>query len=162
MSENFATTGRPVRLPADTAREAVLGQHRLIRAALETACGAADAALGAEVFPVQAVATAVTALRAVMEAHLGFEEQVLLPILGDDLPLGPERAEHMLAEHREQRAALARLQSEAGLHPELPTLAAKLAGLASTLLADMEEEERSLLTRDALRDDVVAIGQDCG
>ncbi|HVT08463.1 MAG TPA: hypothetical protein VHO67_13470 [Polyangia bacterium] len=57
---------------------------------------------------------------------------------------------------------LAMLHAEACRHPELPTLAAKLAALASWLLADMEEEERALLDPDTLRDDVVVIDQTTG
>jgi len=57
---------------------------------------------------------------------------------------------------------LAALHQEACQHPELPTLAAKLAALTSWLMADMAEEERALLKPDALRDDIVIVDQTCG
>jgi hypothetical protein len=51
---------------------------------------------------------------------------------------------------------------EACAHPELPTLAAKLAFLTAWLLADMVEEERCLLTEELVRDDVVVVDQTSG
>ena len=57
---------------------------------------------------------------------------------------------------------LAALHGEAGRHPELPTLAVKLAAVTTWLLDDMVEEERSLLNPDALRDDVVVVDQTFG
>jgi hypothetical protein len=87
---------------------------------------------------------------------------VLLPLLRDDLPVGPQRADQLEDEHKRQRGVLAAIHQEAGAHPELPTLAAKLAFLTTWLLADMEEEERCILNPDVVRDDVVAVDQSCG
>ncbi|MES1206864.1 MAG: hemerythrin domain-containing protein, partial [Pseudomonadota bacterium] len=84
--------------------------------------------------------------------HLAFEEATLIPLFRDDLPLGPQRAESLVDEHGRQRAMLAALHKEAARHPELPTLAIKLAALTSWLLADMAEEERSLVNPDFLRE----------
>jgi hypothetical protein len=97
-----------------------------------------------------------------MEVHLTFEESVLLPILHDDLPLGPQRAERLRDEHARQRATLVTLHDEARAYPELELLAAKLAFLTEWLLADMAEEEKSLLVPDVVRDDVVVADQSCG
>jgi hypothetical protein len=97
-----------------------------------------------------------------MEVHLAFEESVLLPLLRDDLPVGPQRAERLLEEHKMQRGSLAAVHQEACAHPLLPMLAAKLAFLTSWLLADMEEEERCLLIPDVVRDDVVVVDQSSG
>jgi len=141
---------------------AILAQHQRIRALLDRAHGVAEAALDDEApFP-DAVASAIEDIRTVLEVHLAFEERVLLPILRDDLPLGPERADRLLDEHGRQRATLATLHREASRSPQLPILAAKLAFLTEWLLADMIEEERSLLVPDVVRDDVVVVDQSSG
>jgi iron-sulfur cluster repair protein YtfE (RIC family) len=147
---------------AGTARRGILWQHVRLRQLLGRAQALAEARLDGDVSVPDAVASAIGDLHSAMEVHLTFEESVLLPLFRDDLPLGPARAEGLVDEHHRQRAMLAGLHKEACDHPELPTLAAKLAVLASWLLADMEEEERSLLNPDALRDDVVVVDQTCG
>jgi hypothetical protein len=150
------------RLDAGTARESILGQHRRIRALLEHARAVAEAALDGAAPAPDAVASAIGDIRATMEVHLTFEEKTLLPILRDDPPLGPERADRLLDEHRRQRQTLGTLHHEAGVAPALPMLAAKLAFVTAWLLSDMEEEERSLLTADVVRDDVVTVDQSSG
>ena len=149
-------------MDAGVACGAILAQHQRIRALLDRAHGVAEAALDDEApFP-DAVASAIEDIRTVFEVHLAFEERALLPILRDDLPLGPERADRLLDEHGRQRATLATLQREASRSPQLPILAAKLAFLTEWLLADMIEEERSLLVPDVVRDDVVVVDQSSG
>jgi iron-sulfur cluster repair protein YtfE (RIC family) len=150
------------RLDAGSARRGILWQHERIRALLERARAVAEARLAGESPSPDSVALAIGDLHSTMEVHLTFEESVLLPLLRDDLPIGPQRADQLLDEHTRQRAMLAALHREASVHPELPALAAKLAFLAAWLLADMEEEERSLLNPDVVRDDAVVIDQSCG
>jgi hypothetical protein len=87
---------------------------------------------------------------------------VLLPILRDDPPLGPERAARLVAEHLRQREVLAALHAEASAGPDRPTLAAKLEFLTRWLLEDMGHEEESLLTADVIRDDGVVVDQSDG
>jgi hypothetical protein len=150
------------RVDAGTARRGILWQHERIRELLERAHAVAEAALDGEASAPDSVASAIGDLRSTMEVHLKFEETVLLPLLRDDLPVGPQRADQLEDEHKRQRGVLAAIHQEAGAHPELPTLAAKLAFLTSWLLADMEEEERCLLTPDVVRDDIVAVDQTSG
>jgi hypothetical protein len=83
-------------------------------------------------------------------------------LLRDDLPVGPERADRLLDEHRRQRFMLAMLHDEAIAGPRLPALAAKLDALARWLLEDMDEEERCLLIPEVVRDDGVVVDQSCG
>ena len=147
---------------AGTARRGILWQHERIRTLLEKARALADAWLAGERLASDAVASSIGDIHSAMEVHLKFEEAVLLPLLGDDLPLGPERARRLAEEHLHQRAMMAALHKEASTHPELPLLASKLAALTSWLLADMEEEERSLLNPDAVRDDPVVVDQNSG
>jgi len=147
------------RLDAGTAREAIRAQHERIRKLLGRAHAVAEAALdGAPPSP-DAVASSIGDIRTIMEVHLTFEEKSLLPILrDDDPPLGPARAERLLDEHRRQRATLAILHVEACAFPDFPLLAAKLAFLTEWLLADMNEEEMSLLIPEVVRDDVIDAG----
>jgi iron-sulfur cluster repair protein YtfE (RIC family) len=109
----------------------------------------AEASLDGEAPSPDAVALAIADLHSTMVVHLTFEEGVLLPLLRDGPPVGTERADQLLVDHARQRRMLSTLHREAGSHPELPTLAAKLAFLASWLLADMVEEEASLRNLEA-------------
>jgi iron-sulfur cluster repair protein YtfE (RIC family) len=137
----WRASSRP--LDAAAARRSVLAQHVRIRDLLERARGIADAALDGRALAPDAVASAIGDVRTTMEAHLTFEEGVLLPILKAD-PAGPARAERLTTEHRHQRAMLAMLHDEARTAPWVPTLAAKLVFLTDWLLADMVEEEAAL------------------
>jgi hypothetical protein len=150
------------RLDAGTARQSILSQHERLRVLLARASAVADAALDGHPPSDDAVASAIGDVRTTIEVLLAFEETVLLPLLRDDLPLGPERADRLLDEHARQRQTLATLHREACAFPAFPTLAAKLAFLVAWLLADMAEEEHSLLTPDAVRDDIVVIDQSSG
>lgn len=156
----WSAPARPV--DAGTARRGILWQHERLRTLLDKARVLADARLDGELFAPDAVASAIGDIHSAMEVHLKFEEAVLLPLLRDDLPIGPERADRLVEEHVQQRGMLAALHKEASSQPELPLLASKLAALIAWLLADMMEEERSLLNPDAVRDDVVVINQNSG
>jgi hypothetical protein len=150
------------RLDAGTALRGILAQHVQIRDLLLRSQKTAAAALEGEAVAPDAVTSAIGDIRTTMEVHLAYEERVLLPLLRDDLPLGPERADRLLDEHRRQREMLATLHHEAVAGPKLPLLAAKLDVLARWLLEDMQEEERCLLIPDVVRDDVVVVDQSDG
>jgi hypothetical protein len=137
-------------------------QHQRIRALLARAREVAERALDQEAQPADAVASAIEDIRTTLEIHLRFEEKVLVDILNDDLPLGPIRAARLRDEHARQRVTLAGIHDEAKAGPQVPMLAAKLAFLAGWLLDDMDEEERTLLTPDGVRDDVVSVDQSDG
>jgi iron-sulfur cluster repair protein YtfE (RIC family) len=150
------------RLDAGAALKGILAQHVQIRELLLRSQKMAAAALKGEPLAPDAVASAIGDIRTTMEVHLAFEEKALLPLLRDDLPLGPERADRLLDEHRRQRQMLVTLHEEAAANPKLPSLAAKLDTLARWLLEDMQEEERCLLIPDVIRDDIVVVDQSCG
>ena len=150
------------RMDAATARRAILIQHQRIRALLAHARDVAERALDEEAQPPDAVASAIGDIHATLEIHLRFEEKVLVDILNDDLPLGPLRAARLREEHTRQRATLEGIHNEAKVGPRVPMLAAKLAFLATWLLDDMDEEERTLLTPDSVRDDAVSGDQSDG
>jgi hypothetical protein len=147
---------------AGTAKRGILWQHERIRTLLEKARALAEASLAGEPLAPHSVASAIGDIHAAMEVHLKFEEAVLLPLLGDDLPIGPEWARRLAEDHLQQRSMMAALHKEASMHPELPLLASKLGALTCWLLADMVEEERSLLNPDAVRDDGVVVDQNSG
>jgi Hemerythrin HHE cation binding domain len=150
------------RLDVPSARRSILVQHQRIRELLSRARDIAERALDQEPLPVDAVASAIGEIHATLDIHLRFEEKVLIDILMDDLPLGPLRAERLRDEHARQRATLTGIHEEAKAGPQVPMLAAKLAFLTTWLLEDMEEEERTMLAPDALRDDLVSIDQSDG
>lgn len=162
VAVDLGWTAPAKRVDAGTARQSILSQHEHLRGLLERASAVAEAALDGQAPYPEAVASAIGDIRTSIEVHLTFEERVLLPLLRDDLPLGPERADRLLDEHARQRQTLATLHREACAFPEFATLAAKLAFLTSWLLADMAEEERSLLNPDVVRDDIVVIDQSSG
>jgi hypothetical protein len=150
------------RIDAGTARRSILMQHQRIRVLLAHAREVAERALDQEEQPQDAVASAIGDIHTTLDVHLRYEEKVLIDILNDDLPLGPPRAQRLREEHKKQRATLAAIHAEAKVGPLVPMLAAKLAFLASWLLDDMEEEERSLLTPDVVRDGIVSVDQSDG
>ena len=87
------------RVDAGTALRGILWQHRNIRTLLGEMRAVAEVALDGKAPSPNAVASAIGAVRSIMEVHLAFEETVLLPILRDDPPLGPQRADRLLDEH---------------------------------------------------------------
>jgi hypothetical protein len=150
------------RMDAATARRSILIQHQRIRALLARAREVAERALDQEAESPHDVARAIGDIHATLEAHLTFEDKVLVDIFNDDLPLGPMRVARLRDEHTRQRATLAGLRDEAEAGPLVPLLGAKLAFLATWLLDDMAEEERTMLTPDVLRDDLVSVDQSDG
>ncbi|MDB4979307.1 MAG: hypothetical protein JWM82_59 [Myxococcales bacterium] len=150
------------RMDAATARRSILMQHARIRALLAHSRAVAERALDQQALFPEDVAHAIGDIHTALEAHLRFEEMVLMNIFNDDLPLGPVRAARLRDEHTRQRATVAGLHEEAKAAPFVPLLGAKLAFLATWLLNDMDEEERTMLTPDVLRDDLVAVDQSDG
>jgi hypothetical protein len=161
MSESiWAIPGQ--RVDAATARRTILVQHQRIRGLLANARDVAERALDQQPLSPDAVASAIGDIHTTFDVHLRYEEKVLIEIFNDDLPLGPIRAERLREEHARQRATLAGLHAEAKVGPRVPMLAAKLAFLTTWLLDDMEEEERTLLTPEVVRDDGICVDQTCG
>lgn len=89
-------------------------------------------------------------------AHLDLEDAILVPALREVDAWGPERAEKLATEHREQRALLQRLlRGLADLDRPLEELALDLRRLVADLMVDMAHEEKSELDPHLLRDDIV-------
>jgi DUF438 domain-containing protein len=145
------------RRPAETARQLVLEQHLQLRRMLSMGLLQArqSAADGGAQEPLRDL---VSLIRDVFVQHLADEEALIVPILEEDLPVGPSRVEALREEHDRQRSELETLCAwpEEGSDREL---AARFETLATTLLGDIAHEERELLIPDVIRDDHVVINQ---
>lgn len=145
--------------PAAKARRMVLNQHVELRRLLGMGMAQAQAALkGGEVPAHEPLRSLVAMVREIFVQHLADEEALILPLLDDDLPLGPLRAKRLREEHAGQRAELEALcrwpEEESDLE-----LALRFEGLGAALLADIAHEERHLLTPEIIRDDCTVVDQ---
>lgn len=145
------------RQPAEAARQAVLQQHIQLRRMLSMGLVQARQSAAGE-GPQEPLRGLVGLVRDVFVQHLADEEALLVPILEDDLPVGPLRVEALREEHDRQRSELDTLVAwpEEGSDLEL---AARFETLATTLLGDIAHEERELLIPEVIRDDHVVISQ---
>lgn len=96
-----------------------------------------------------------------VEEHLHMEDVLLIPALRDCDGWGPVRAERVAEEHRLQRAQLATLRTLTK-HGAPEDVARAADELIAALLADMDAEEKDLLSPDLLRDDLVVVDQSGG
>jgi len=154
----------PARLPADAARRRVLEQHVGLRQLLAAGLDRVRAALAGQQSDHVPLHILIGVTHQLFVEHLADEEALLIPILEDDLPIGPRHVERLREEHARQRAELRSLcarRDDEDDEGDANDLADSFGRLARTLLADMEHEERELLTPDVLRDDGVVIDQ-CG
>jgi hypothetical protein len=147
---------------AASARQAVLDQHIELRRLLEMGMVQVHAAVkGGQVPGHEPLRSLVTMIREVFVQHLADEEALILPILEDDLPLGPLRAKRLRDEHAGQRAELEALCGWPEEESDLE-LALRFEGLGMNLLDDIADEERHLLTPEIIRDDCIVIDQSGG
>lgn len=148
---------------ADEARALVLAQHEMLRSLLRATGSVAELAITGNRRVADLLPHYLDNVCDALERHLLFEESLISPILAADPPLGPERLQQLREEHARQRVELTAL-AEGCAQGKLPMeqLAARLRTFIADLLADMAEEERHLLARDVLRDDLVSVDQDCG
>jgi DUF438 domain-containing protein len=147
--------------PAETARRLVLEQHLHLRKLLMMGLAQVRGSLGDPAPSREPLRALVAEIRGVFAQHLTDEEELILPILEDDLPLGPQRAKALREEHARQRAELEALCTwpEEGSDHELAT---RLSQLATALIEDIAHEEREVLIPEVIRDDHVIIAQSGG
>jgi len=145
------------RQPAETARRLVLEQHLQLRRMLSMGLVHARQAVAGDGAQ-EPLRGLVGLIRDVFVQHLADEEALIVPILEDDLPVGPLRVEALREEHDRQRGELETLCAwpEEGSDLEL---AVRFETLATTLLGDITHEERELLIPEVIRDDHVVINQ---
>jgi len=137
------------RQPAETVRRLVREQHRELRRMLSMGLAQvrqSEAGDGGQ----EPLRDLVGLIRGVFVRHLADEEALVVPILEDDLPVGPLRVKALREEHERQRNELATLcawpEEGSGLE-----LAARFEALATTLLGDIAHEERELLIPEVIR-----------
>jgi polyisoprenoid-binding protein YceI len=146
--------------PAAAARAAILEQHGTLRTLLWAASTIAENALVGRPEALASLRRYAAQVASSLRDHLTFEERLLVPLLEGDPPLGPIRARRLTEEHVRQRAELAELECSAEMSAKVA--AARLRRVAADLLADMENEEQTLLTPDVVRDDAVVVDQSTG
>ena len=149
------------RQSAEVARRLVLDQHLHLRRLLMMGLAHSSAALGDAATSHEPLHALVAEIRGVFVRHLADEEALLFPILEDDLPLGPRRAELIREEHARQRGELEALCGwpDDGSAREL---AARFNQLAAALIEDIAHEEREVLIPEVVRDDQVVVDQSGG
>ena len=154
-------SGGTRRPSAESARRLVLEQHLGLRRMLMMGLAQVIGAEGLQEPQHEPLRALADEIQSVFVQHLADEEGLILPILENDLPLGPMRAAALLEEHARQRAELEALCA----WPEERSdqeLAMRLGRLAAALLEDIAHEEREVLTSDVIRDDSVVIDQSGG
>jgi hypothetical protein len=140
----MTTFGPTLVFPASV-REAVLDQHRELRALMQAVLNECACAPQAQEHDRERFVRVIRDLHRRFDAHLEFEERELAPVLAVVDHWGPERLRAMHEEHAHQRAEFAGLLvgTEAGWPTE--HLAAVVRGLVSELIRDMDDEESGYL-----------------
>jgi iron-sulfur cluster repair protein YtfE (RIC family) len=133
-------------------RTEVLAQHRRLRGQLR------DLRLEAE-RTVRAGAGQRPDLRAMLQrlldaltAHLAYEDEHLLPLLGARNPFGYPYAALLHDEHQRQRQELLTIARQAADPDDLVSLALAIAAFAADVMLDMDDEELQFLTPHRLAD----------
>jgi iron-sulfur cluster repair protein YtfE (RIC family) len=128
--------------PPATVRAEILAQHAELRATLRQTSALAQRVANNDVGALEALAAACAELRTMLDHHMSFEEEVLVPLLSAADTQGPERAQRFLDEHARQRAEIAVLASVRKDDPDYRAAAFATQTLMSDLLVDMDFEER--------------------
>lgn len=102
-------------------------------------------------------------LCAQIERHIALEEQELAPLLRIADAWGEVRVDLMAREHAEQRSVLVAVSEDAedGSHP-IDELVDELVWFAQRVERAIEDEQRRLLTAEALGDELIVIDQTDG
>ena len=160
MTADLTAHTESERRSAETARRLVLEQHLGLRKLLMMGLAHANASGDEQEPGHEPLRALVGEIHAAFVQHLVDEEALIFPILEDDLPVGPHRAELIREEHARQRAELEALCA----WPEDGSdraLGLRFQELAASLIADIVHEEREVLTPEVIRDDLIVIDQ-CG
>lgn len=143
---------------AEQTRKRITADHAVLRSICRVLVAAVEAAtLDERRRPF--VVDMLTQLCVEVRLHLEYEEDVLVPILRGADAWGPVRVEELAREHADQRAVITALLEEAEGIQEMRELTGEIAEFTRRLERDIEEEERDLLTAEALGDRIVVIDQ---
>ncbi len=144
-------------------RRTILEDHEHLRGALSALEALADALVAGDRAPAAEALAALHAMKQRFFDHLDLEEAIMVPALRDADAWGPERAQLVLDEHREQRAELEAMVQELDRPDVSPeTIGRRIRAWIEALRVDMEHEESAVLSPDLLRDDVIAIDLEAG
>lgn len=144
-------------------RERVLADHRTLRRDLDRLEALARAGVGRVCVSSDTLRVESERLLARLQLHMHWEERHLLPALREADAWGAERAERLVADHREQRELLdfVLLRLRDATRPAR-VVVSDIQALIELLREDMREEEAELLDERVLRDDVVGIAVESG
>lgn len=137
-------------------RAEVLAQHQELRGVLEEALAQTGRSSRGQ-HELTRLAITVLQLRRRFRAHLAYEERKLFPVLARADVWGPERVAELTLEHARQRSQLDTLVEGMKEGWDVERVAITLRSLATDLLLDMEEEERTCLDQTLLGDEVVSV-----
>ncbi len=105
------------------------------------------------------LAAVLSRLARVVAAHNASEEAALRPLLAETDAWGPDRVEHMMADHVAEHAALRGMIEPLQGLTDVVRLRQSAAELATRLRGHLEAEEQAFLNPRVLRDDVVTLGE---
>jgi hypothetical protein len=125
------------------ARHLMCDQHRELRQRLAAGIFELDTLTERRTTPGERLRSLVGRLYDAVAQHQTEEEELVLPILESDRPVGPLRANQLRKEHARQRAELEALRSRQ--EADDIDLVLGFDRLARTLLLDIAHEERLLL-----------------
>lgn len=142
-------------------RKRILREHEELRGRLDTLDALAER-LDTE--GEAAIPDALAESRAfydVLIDHIDLEDEILAPALREADAWGDVRAEKLIGHHREQRKELEALAG-ADAKSSSAELASRLRRIIADVREDMVHEEKEILHRNLLRDDVVGIDVEGG
>ena len=140
-------------------RRIILVEHEGLRIGLRALEGPLDQVAMGEVSALKTAQEQVQALLQTFIRHVEHEERILRPILETVDAWGAARVKSMDEEHAEQRKVVSRL---AELDPisDPAAWARQVRTFGAELLRDMADEEKTCLSPDVLRDDIVSVQGD--
>jgi iron-sulfur cluster repair protein YtfE (RIC family) len=138
-------------------RERVLAQHDLLRLRLQGLNQGVDQ-LRAGNLTVEELRIRALETLALLRAHVKDEERWLLPALAEADGFGPERVKALQEEHRAQAREMAETLEALRDAKEPEDLATGVESLVQRILDDMDEEERTYLNPNLLKDDLITTG----
>ncbi len=144
-------------------RTRILGEHIELRSVLGAVDDLARRVAIGDTAAVETLRERALELHDMFASHLDLEDRILIPAIRKADSWGPERADQLAAEHREQREFLQYMLARI-CDTNRPTilLSRELRNFVECILDDMVHEEKTILDADLLRDDVVGIRVETG
>lgn len=137
----------------EEARAQLLAQHRALRDQLQKLSGLIEQVSKGRLSLVSDMRARAREFAINLMDHLEHEERVLEPLLHRGKAGGPERLERLKHEHLHQRHLLASMHARLGFVQSAHRLAEVVKSLRTSILLDMEAEERELLSPEVFSDE---------